>query len=91
MFSSKLTAMKSHPGLGVSPDEVCQEYLHAARLLNSHLSRETALIYSSVSVAYCSPTAVDWQGNGQDNLVLVRLTCEIFMSTAKHFNDLPSQ
>lgn len=82
------------PGLGVisGPDEVCQEYLHAARLLSSYISRETALIYSSVSVARCTPTAVDWQGNGQDNLVLVVcLTCEIFKSTAKHFNDLSSQ
>lgn len=92
MFRSKLSAMKSLPGLSVitGPDEVCQEDLRAARLLLSYISRETALIYSSVSVAHCSPTAVDWQGNGQDDLVLVCLTCEIFKSTAKHFNDLSS-
>lgn len=84
MFSSKLPAMKSHPGLGVitGSDDVRQEDLHAARLLNGCISRETALIYSSVSVAHCSPAAVDWQGNGQDNLVLVCLTCVISKSTA---------
>lgn len=61
MFRSKLSAMKSHPGLSVitGPDEVCQEDLHAARLLLGYISRETALIYSSVSVA-------PWTGRGMD-------------------------
>lgn len=91
-FRSTLPALKSHLGVGVitSPDEVCQEDLHAARLLNGCISRETALIYSLVSVAHCSPAAMDWQGKGQDDLALVCLTCEIFKSTAKHFNDLSS-
>lgn len=53
MFRSKLSAMKSLPGLSVitGPDEVCQEDLRAARLLLGYISRETALIYSLVSVS----------------------------------------
>lgn len=68
MFRSNLPAMKSHPCLGVITglDEVCQEDLHAARLLNGCISRETALIYSLVSVAHCSPTA--WTGRGMDKM-----------------------